>query len=635
MKVNKKRIAIILLMILVYSILNIFTNYKVLGVQTTTDLSTIDQYKYRGVLPFIKELQIAYPNWSFTILNTGLDWNAVINAETVSDHSRSLTQNTDPAWLCSQCGLTLYDSGWYGASRQAVEFYMDPRNWLNGKNIFTFEELTYNSNIHNIDGVKAILRGSFMDRNSISYTDTSGNVQTINKSYAQIIMEAAVESGVSPYHLASRMRQEQGAGNSPLISGTYPGYIGYYNYFNVGATGNGTTKIIINGLKYASSDSRNPKWTSPELSIKGGAKFIASGYIGKGQNTLYLEKYNVNTTNIETAANHQYMQNISAHVSEGLSVYRAYNSIGLLNTKFNFIIPVFENMPKNISPRPTTTTNLVTENVKTIPALLNLRESSSTNSTALATLPIGTELLRIESAKNVSNGYYWDKVMYFKDNKVITGYVARDYIEKIMDKATVTEAYNTSSCAILKNAPGINTEPKQILDAGISLTVIDKMTFKIDNIIWYRVKLADGTNGYVASNFLKVASSSSENPTTPETTTPTSNVYKIDGTNLVIAPGTTIDKITGAKLEGEVLGTGGKITFNDKQYTLIILGDSNGDGIINSGDLLKIQKHLLGINDISNTSNAAAADVNDDKIINSGDLLKIQKHLLDITKISI
>ena len=111
MKVNKKRIAIILLMILVYSILNIFTNYKVLGVQTTTDLSIIDQYKYRGVLPFIKELQIAYPNWSFTILNTGLDWNAVINAETVSDHSRSLTQNTDPAWLCSDCGLTLYDSG--------------------------------------------------------------------------------------------------------------------------------------------------------------------------------------------------------------------------------------------------------------------------------------------------------------------------------------------------------------------------------------------------------------------------------------------------------------------------------------------------------------------------------------------
>ena len=517
---------------------------------------------------------------------------------------------------------------------------MDPRNWLNGKNIFTFEELTYNSNIHNIDGVKAILRGSFMDRDSISYTDTSGNVQTINKSYAQIIMEAAVESGVSPYHLASRMRQEQGAGNSPLISGTYPGYIGYYNYFNVGATGNGSTKIIENGLKYASSNSRNPKWTSPELAIKGGANFIASGYIGKGQNTLYLEKYNVNTTNIESAANHQYMQNISAHVSEGLSVYRAYNSIGLLNTKFNFIIPVFENMPKNISPRPTTTTNLVTENVKTIPALLNLRESSSTNSTALATLPIGTELLRIESAKNVSNGYYWDKVMYFKDNKAITGYVARDYIEKIMDKATVTEAYNTSSCAILKNAPGINTEPKQILDAGILLTVIDKMTFKIDNIIWYRVKLADGTNGYVASNFLKVATGEQgetpPTPTTPNPSTTTNTLYRIDGTSIIITPETTIDKIEGATLEGEVFGTGAKLVIDKKTYDLIMLGDVNGDGKVKSTDYVLIKNYIMD----SSTSNLndnklKASDVNKDGAVKSTDYVLIKNYIMNGTKINL
>ena len=160
----------------------------------TNDLTTIDSDQYKGILPFIKELQLAHPNWSFTILNTGLDWNAVLDAETIENHRRSLTQNTDPNWLCPECGLNTYDSGWYGASRAAVAYYMDPRNWINGKNIFSFEALSYNPQIHNIDGVKAILRGTFMDVESITYTDVNGDLQTIDKSYAQIIMEAAEDS---------------------------------------------------------------------------------------------------------------------------------------------------------------------------------------------------------------------------------------------------------------------------------------------------------------------------------------------------------------------------------------------------------------------------------------------------------
>lgn len=625
MKIKKKIIAIFAIMIFAYSIINILLNNQVLGVIRTTDLSTIDQYKYRGVLPFIQELQIAYPNWSFTILNTELDWNSVINAETISDHRRSLTQNTDPAWLCPDCGLTSYDSGWYGASRQAVEFYMDPRNWLNGKNIFSFEALSYNPNMHNIDGVNAILRGTFMDRDSITYTDVNGNLQTIYKSYAQIIMEAASESGVSPYHLASRIRQEQGSGNSALISGTFTygdlNYTGYYNYFNIGASGDGEINIIKRGLKYA----QDSGWTSPELSIKGGARFIASGYIGKGQDTLYLEKYNVNTTNIESAASHQYMQNISAHISEGLSVYKAYNSIGVLNTNFNFIIPVFENMPVDISPRPTTTSDLTTENVMTTATILHLRESNSTGSTSLASLPLGTNLLRIETAKSVVNSYYWDKVMYFNGSQIITGYVARNYIVKIQDTINTEELYFTTSCAILKNGPGINAEPKRILDATTELTVIDKIEFPIDNMIWYRVRLGDGTQGYVATNFIKSATQGEEAPITGE-------AYKIDGEFLITVPGAKIEQIEGASLINGAFATGGAANIYGINYTIVMLGDTNGDGIITPLDYVKIKNNIMGTTSLQGCY-AAAGDVNRDGNITPLDYVKVKNHIMSVNRI--
>ena len=62
-------------------------------------------------------------------------------------------------------------------------------------------------------------------------------------------------------------------------------------------------------------------------------------------------------------------------------------------------------------------------------------------------------------------------------------------------------------------------------------------------------------------------------------------------------------------------------------------GDANGDGVINSGDLLAIQKHLLGVKIITDPARINAADANGDGVINSGDLLKIQKYLLGVSSL--
>lgn len=61
-----------------------------------------------------------------------------------------------------------------------------------------------------------------------------------NRTYAQAFYEIGRNRKLSPIHLASRVYQEQGTGTSALISGTYKGYEGYYNYFNVGVNGSST-----------------------------------------------------------------------------------------------------------------------------------------------------------------------------------------------------------------------------------------------------------------------------------------------------------------------------------------------------------------------------------------------------------
>lgn len=626
MKKVKRIICIILvLLVFAYSAMNfIIYNYSYATVRArTTDESGITENDYPGILPLIQELRTAHPNWTFTFLYTGLDWSTVIANETTAYHGRSLVQNSSPEWVCSTCGTTAYDNGsWYCASTAAVEYYMDVRNWLNESNIFAFEALSYDRDTQTIDGVKAILRGTFMDVDSITYTDIAGNTQVIYKSYAQIIMEAAEESGVSPYHLASRLKQEQGSsGGSALINGTYPGYVGYYNYFNIGATGSNATKVIENGLKYAESS----YWTSPEIAIKGGAAFIASGYIGKYQDTLYLEKYHVDSASPNSLYSHQYMQNISAPYSEGYSVYTAYSALGMLNYSFNFIIPIYENMPAAISQKPANNVQVCTDNVTVIGTSLNIRSSKSTNSSLLGTIPYGTNLLRIEIALAETNGYYWDKIMYINDSQVIIGYVARNYIAWINDIVSTNEVYYTNTYVNLRNGPGTSgTIIKMTLNKDTKLTVIDKMTCNIGGYIWYRVKLDDGTQGYIASNYL-----TTEDPNAEKV------YYKIVDNYILTIPEATIANIENAQNAGEVFGTGAQIIIGEQSYTLVMLGDANGDGLINSGDLLRIQKCLLGVINITEEPQIRAADANSDGTINSGDLLKIQKHLLNVAKIKI
>ncbi len=290
----------------------------------------IEQFpaSYRTALT---ELKQQHPNWTFVKMNTTLDWNDVIYNELQG--GKSLAHKSLPDWAKNG----LYDAGnWYYATEAAVKVYMDPRNNLSENAIFQFEQLTYNEEYHTLEAMQSFLDNTFMNGSK-----PAPGMDALT--FAELFWIFGKEDcrKVSPFHLAARVLQEQGQGTSPLISGTYPGYEGYYNYFNIGASGKTNQEIYENGLKYA----KEHGWISAYFAIRDGADFISANYIRKGQDTLYLQKFNVNPKGSHPVYTHQYMQNISAPKSEAQSIRKLYAGANALDSPFVFKIPVYLNMP--------------------------------------------------------------------------------------------------------------------------------------------------------------------------------------------------------------------------------------------------------------------------------------------------
>ena len=196
-----------------------------------------------------------YPNWKFEAQVTNLDWNEVIAAESAlgknlvhkdSISSWKSTQTGAYDWEAGECGeWKQFDSGgWVMASKEIIEYCMDPRNFLDSTNIFQFIKQSYNVNALN----STQLAQKKSDLTSmVSGTYLAGSCD--GRSYVDVIMDVAASTGVCPFTLASMMIQEQGTnGTGSSISGSVSGYEGYYNYFNIGAYATSTMTAVQRGL---------------------------------------------------------------------------------------------------------------------------------------------------------------------------------------------------------------------------------------------------------------------------------------------------------------------------------------------------------------------------------------------------
>ena len=291
-----------------------------------------------------------YPYWQFKAFKTGLDWNTVLNNE--SKLGVNLISNSKAkAWKSTEAGAydaktgkwKVFDgSTWVAASRQAIAYYLDPRNFLTDRSVFQFELLEYQSQYQIRAGVDTILSNTPFYNKKFTYKDLStGKEKSIY--YVDAFMAAAKESGVSPYHLASRVKQEvvtSATTTSIAVTGTNASYPGIYNFYNIGATSG--SNPALNGLKWASKGTTYLRpWTDRYRSIVGGGMFIGSSYISKGQNTGYLQKFNVTSYQ---RYDHQYMTNVEAAYSEAIKTKNAYAGT-MDRTPLVFSIPVYNNMP--------------------------------------------------------------------------------------------------------------------------------------------------------------------------------------------------------------------------------------------------------------------------------------------------
>ena len=304
--------------------------------------------------PYLRKLHEQHPKWIFTAQKLGVDWNTALKEECVV--GRNLVHSSALAsWKSMEKGAYDFNGGyWYGldgswvaASKEIIMYYMDPRNFLNDTYIFMFENQSYDPSYQTESGVKTILADTFM---SGSYTcpDTKKKY-----TYSQTFMDAAKKSGVSPYHLASRCRNEQGVNGAPQSLGTVKGYENYFNFFDIQDYATSTMTAAEMGCKYAKTT--NPTyllpWTNQYKSIVGGSIFLGTGYITKGQDTLYLQKFDM-VDGGNGLYYHQYMTCVFGQANEAISLKNAYSQ-DILNSAMEFKIPVYNNMPDKLCPKPT------------------------------------------------------------------------------------------------------------------------------------------------------------------------------------------------------------------------------------------------------------------------------------------
>ncbi len=295
----------------------------------------LNESKYPGYKGLLDELIEKHPNWTFTLFYTKLDWEEVINNEGHKDNTQYPTNLIPDSsdypedWKCEVDRDRTFDNGtWLCASNKAIKYQMDPRNILNDENIFQFAELRYVDDAQTKEGIYEITEGSFLEGSSIS----------------EALIQAGKNANLDPYFIASRLIQEQGRKGTVLSRGYEYNNTIVYNPFNIYAKGNSQEEIIQNAAQYAYGQG----WDSLEKALIGGVEFLKEGYINVGQNTLYLQKFDV-VNQDKSLYTHQYMQNLLAPQSEASNMKDIYEISGTVNEALNFVVPLYENMPEQIS----------------------------------------------------------------------------------------------------------------------------------------------------------------------------------------------------------------------------------------------------------------------------------------------
>lgn len=434
-----------------------------------------------------------------------------------------------------------------------------------------------------------------------------------SQSYVDIIMSAAAQSGVNPYILASMILQEQGSqGTGRSISGTVNGYQGYYNFFNIEAYQSGSMGAVERGLWWVSqSGSYGRPWNSVERSIVGGATYYGDNYVKKGQDTLYLKKFNVQGSNLYK---HQYMTNVLAAAAEGLTLSKI---AALKTTALEFSIPVYKNMPDTVCIKPTLDgspnnklSGLGVDGFTLTPTFSRDTESydlivdpSVENVTIVAAAIDSKASVSGTGSVNLQSGINEITVAVKAENGAVRNYVL--HVVRQSGGPTYTAGTGGLVSGGSSSGPGGGSGP------GSQVEIL-------------------GPGGGSSGNSSSGSSSPSGNGSSGNSSS---------GGNGVVAPGTGVNGF-GTQSGGQLVAPGTPAPEGNAQensgsgsVTSVKKGDVNGDGKLNILDVLSVQRHILSLGSLSE-SGKLAADVNGNGKIDIMDVLLMQKDILGIQKLN-
>lgn len=465
-------------------------------------------------------------------------------------------------------------------------------------------------------GVPSVEYGPGMDASSITGDNTGAGTDSpvpSEKSYVDIIMDAAAQSGVNPYVLCAMIIQEQGKGTSGSISGATPGYEGYYNFFNIGAYASDSMSAVTRGLWYASqSGSYGRPWNSIEKSIVGGAQYYGENYVKQGQDTFYLKKFNVQGSNLYK---HQYMTNVEGAAGEGAKLSRAYTD-QMKNQTLVFKIPVYNNMPETACAKPT--------------------KSGSPNN-KLSSLEVTGYALTPTFDRDTEN---YDIIVNPSVDKIEVKAGAIDSAASVSGTGTVTLASGNNTIKVTVTAENgdvrtyqlnvvrqSDAPAVQVPDSGTSGSSSGSSSGIVIN--------PDGSSGPGGSSSGQLSGPGAISQTsTSETTAAAAGGSQ--NVQVGIAPdgstaGTTASLPETAASSAAVTQAAEETAAVQETTTAqasVQKGDVNGDGTLSVLDVMLIKKHILGETTLSGDA-AAAADMNGDGNVNAADMAALQKQILE------
>jgi len=529
-------------------------------------------------IPYLLELHAKRPNWLFKVMKVDLNFDYVVSEEhtkegrsLIEDYNRTIDgykslESWSYNYLTDIFNTNFYGGGerWYAASKETIAYYIDPRNFINETQIFMFESQSYNSDLHSKTGIEKMLKGTFMEGKLAD--------STTNKTYVDAFLDAAIKNNISPYVLISRVIQEVGSQGSKIVSGTVTNYEGYYNFYNINAAGDTATETITNGLKKAKKEG----WKTPYLAIVGGANFIKGNYLAVGQDTLYLNKWDLIGPDY---FDHQYMQNIEAPAHESIKTYKAYDNMKLLDNEFVFTIPVFNNMPEN-----TKLPNRGNPN--------NYLSSLSVNGTYL----FNTATEKTDFSQNLSDSTTSVEIIATK----VSGKAS------IQGLGSVALTSNEQIIPIIVTAENGKTRTY-----NIKITRTNSIALAISEILKISGITTDGTYIYGTKVGTDIANIKKK-------------ITETESKATVI----TTDKDGLSKDKG-IVATGDKIKIKtaseELEYTFVIYGDVNSDGEINKVDAAAILRHYYKYTSYDGAAKTAA-DINKDGNLDKVDVAAVLRH---------